>query len=212
MATSTTTRIPVYVYADDPVTQRGIASALRGRPEVQILEEGEVDGASVALVACDEVDEESLRVIRAMQRNGCPRIVLIVVRADESALLAAVEAGICGLVRRSDATPESLTRAVRRAHAGDGTLPPDLLGRLLTELGRLQRNVLAPNGLSFSGLTNRELEVLRLVADGMDTAEIASSLAYSERTIKNVIHDVTMRLNLRNRTHAVAYALRQGLL
>jgi DNA-binding NarL/FixJ family response regulator len=212
MSTNTMTRIPVYVYADDPVTQRGIASALRGRPEVEVLEATEVDGASVALVACDEVDEESVRVIRALQRNGCPRVVLIVARADEASVLAATEAGVCGLVRRADATPESLTSAVRSAEAGDGTMPPDLLGRLLSAMGRLQRQVLMPRGLSFSGLTNREIEVLRLVADGLDTAEIANSLAYSERTIKNIIHDVTVRLNLRNRTHAVAYALRQGLI
>ncbi|HWB72974.1 MAG TPA: helix-turn-helix transcriptional regulator [Egibacteraceae bacterium] len=61
-------------------------------------------------------------------------------------------------------------------------------------------------------LNRREVEVLRLVAEGLDTAEIANHLSYSERTIKNVIHDATMRLNLRNRTHAVAYALRQGLI
>jgi DNA-binding NarL/FixJ family response regulator len=63
-----------------------------------------------------------------------------------------------------------------------------------------------------AGLTEREIEVLRLVADGFDTSEIAGSLAYSERTIKNIIHDVTARLNLRNRSHAVAYAVRQGLI
>ena len=54
--------------------------------------------------------------------------------------------------------------------------------------------------------------MLRLVAEGLDTGEIAKELAYSERTIKNVIHDVTSRLNLRNRSQAVAYALREGLI
>ena len=54
--------------------------------------------------------------------------------------------------------------------------------------------------------------MLRLVADGYDTAEIAQQLAYSERTVKNVLHDVTTRLQLRNRSHAVAYALREGLI
>jgi DNA-binding NarL/FixJ family response regulator len=54
--------------------------------------------------------------------------------------------------------------------------------------------------------------VLRLVADGLDTTEIARRMAYSERTVKNVIHDVTTRLNLRNRSHAVAYAVREGLI
>jgi DNA-binding NarL/FixJ family response regulator len=72
--------------------------------------------------------------------------------------------------------------------------------------------VLAPRGLTFAGLTDRETKVLRLVADGFDTAEIATNLAYSERTVKNVIHDVTARLQLRNRSHAVAYALRAGLI
>jgi DNA-binding NarL/FixJ family response regulator len=56
------------------------------------------------------------------------------------------------------------------------------------------------------------VEVLRLVADGLDTTEVAGRLCYSERTVKNVLHDVTTRLRLRNRTHAVAYALRHGLI
>jgi DNA-binding NarL/FixJ family response regulator len=91
-------------------------------------------------------------------------------------------------------------------------VPPDLLGRLLDQVGTLQRGVLGPRGLTFNGLATREIEVLRLVADGCDTSEIADRLAYSERTVKNVLHDVTTRLQLRNRSHAVAYALRQGLI
>jgi DNA-binding NarL/FixJ family response regulator len=89
-------------------------------------------------------------------------------------------------------------------------VPPDLLGRLLDQVGRLQSNVLTPRGLTISGLTERELRVLKLFAEGMDTAEVAGELFYSERTVKNILHNVTGRLNLRNRTHAVAYAMRQG--
>jgi DNA-binding NarL/FixJ family response regulator len=70
--------------------------------------------------------------------------------------------------------------------------------------------VLAPHGLSLSGLSDREIAVLRLVAEGLDTGEIARQVAYSERTIKNVIHDVTTPLQLRNRSQVVAYALREG--
>ena len=110
--------------------------------------------------------------------------------------------------QRSDGL--AIVAAVRTAARGDGTLPSDLLGRLLTQVGKLQRQVLSPRGLSFGGLSKREVEVLRLVADGLDTGEIAQRLAYSERTIKNVIHDVTTRLQLRNRSQAVAYALREG--
>jgi DNA-binding NarL/FixJ family response regulator len=127
-------------------------------------------------------------------------------------MLAGVEAGACGLLRRSEAIAERLVAAVQSAATGDGSVPADLLGRLLEHVGRLQRQVLSPRGLTISGLTEREIEVLKLVADGMDTSEIAGSLAYSERTIKNIIHDVTARLNLKNRSHAVAYAVRQGLI
>jgi DNA-binding NarL/FixJ family response regulator len=207
-----TERVPVFVYARDPISQAGIAAELRGRPELDVLSETEVDQADVAVVAADEVDDETLRVIKAIQRTGGPRVVLVVAKPDDGGLVAAVEAGACGLLRRAEATPEVLTRAVVAAAQGDGTVPPDLLGRLLSQVGRLQRHVLAPRGLTFSGLTERELGVLKLVAEGMDTAEIAQQLAYSERTIKNIIHDITTRFHLRNRSHAVAFALRQGLI
>ena len=205
-------RIPVYVYASDPLSQAGIASQLRSRPELHVVDDGDLDGASVALVVVDDVDDEAVRVVTAMQRNGCPRVVLVVTRLDDGGLLAAVEAGICGFVRRGDAVPEKLAAAVVAAASGDGTVPPDLLGRLLRQVGQLHRHVLSPRGLSISGMSEREITVLRLVADGLDTAEVANELFYSERTVKNVIHDVTTRLNLRNRTHAVAYALRNGLI
>ena len=62
------------------------------------------------------------------------------------------------------------------------------------------------------GFTERELRILRLVAQGLDTTEIAAELSYSERTVKNAIHAVTERYNLRNRSHAVAYAIRVGVI
>jgi DNA-binding NarL/FixJ family response regulator len=205
-------RISVYVYAHDPISQAGLASQLRARPEIQIVDD-DIDSAAVAVVVVDEVDDETTRVVKAIQRNnGIPRVVLVVTRLDDAGMLAGVEAGACGLLRRSEALPERLVEAIQSAATGDGSVPADLLGRLLEHVGRLQRQVLTPRGLTISGLTEREIEVLRLVADGLDTAEIAGSLAYSERTIKNIIHDVTARLNLRNRSHAVAYAVRQGLI
>jgi DNA-binding NarL/FixJ family response regulator len=153
-----------------------------------------------------------VRTLRTVRRGGCARVVLVATRLDDAGVVDAAEAGVCGLVRRSEATPERLVHVVRTAATGDGSVPPDLLGRLLDHVGRLQRQVLAPRGLSFSGLSSREADVLRLVADGLDTGEIANQLAYSERTVKNVLHDVTTRLQLRNRSHAVAYALRSGLI
>ncbi|MFB7511503.1 response regulator transcription factor, partial [Streptomyces broussonetiae] len=95
---------------------------------------------------------------------------------------------------------------------GEGVLPGDLLGKLLTHVGGLQRSALDPRGLTLSTLTAREADMLRLVAEGFDTAEIAQKTAYSERTVKNVLHEITTRLQLRNRAHAVGYALRNGLI
>ena len=205
-------RTTVYVYAHDPISQAGLASQLRARQEVEIVDD-DVDRAAVAIVVVDEVDDEATRVVRAIQRNdGIPRVVLVVTRLDDAGMMAGVEAGACALIRRSEAQPERLVAAVQAAMTGEGSVPADLLGRLLEHVGRLQRQVLSPRGLTLSGLTAREIEVLRLVAEGLDTAEIAQALAYSERTIKNIIHDVTARLNLRNRSHAVAYAVRQGLI
>jgi DNA-binding NarL/FixJ family response regulator len=205
-------QIPVFVFAADPLTQAGIASVLRTRPEVRIVGDGDVDNAEVAIVAADHVDEDIARVIRAIQRNGCPRVVLVLTRLDEASLLVGVQAGACGFVRRTHVDSAQLVEAIRAAAAGEGSVPPDMLGALLAQLSHLHDQVLEPHGLALSGLAERELDVLRLVAEGLDTAEIARELSYSERTVKGVIHDVTTRLQLKNRSHAVAYALRRGLI
>ena len=205
-------RINVFLYAGDPISQTGIAGQLRLQPEVHLVEHGDIDRAEVAVVVVDQIDEEATRVVRAIQRNGCPRVVMVVTRVDDSGVLAAVEAGACGFLRRAESRPETLVSVIFSAAAGDGNVPPDLLGRLLSNVSMIQQRVLSPLGLSFVGLTTREIEVLKLLADGYDTAEVARELAYSERTVKNVLQDVNRRHNLRNRTHAVAYALRQGLI
>jgi DNA-binding NarL/FixJ family response regulator len=170
------------------------------------------DAANVAVVVVDEVDEDAARVVSALQRPDGPRVVVVATRLDDGGLLAAVEAGASALLRRGEATACALEGAVRAAASGDGSVPGDLLGRLLGQVGRLKRQVLDPRGIPLTGLSERETAVLRLVAEGLETGEIARRLSYSERTIKNVIHDVTSRLGLRNRSHAVAFALREGLI
>jgi DNA-binding NarL/FixJ family response regulator len=205
-----TSPIRVRVHASDCLSEAGVTAELKQWPEVSIV--ADADEADVAIVVADDVDRDTVRMLRAAQRGDGDRAVLVATRIDDRGLLEAVEAGACGVVRRSDANGQAIVAAVRTAARGDGTLPSDLLGRLLTQVGKLQRQVLAPHGLSFGGLSEREVAVLRLVADGLDTGEIAQELAYSERTIKNVIHDVTTRLHLRNRSQAVAYALREGLI
>jgi DNA-binding NarL/FixJ family response regulator len=204
-------RVQVFVAAEDPVSRDGAASLLRGQG-VELVDDHRLDREVVAVVVVDDVDEQATREIRSLRRRGVESVVVVATRVDDGGLLAAVEAGANGVLRRSQSTPQNLVSSIHAAAAGDGSLPPDLLGRLLGQVGRLQRQVLSPHGLTFSGLTEREVRVLKLLADGLDTSEVARQLFLSERTVKNVVHDVTSRLNLRNRTHAVAYALRHGFI
>jgi DNA-binding NarL/FixJ family response regulator len=204
--------IPTYVYSQDPISQAGITSQLRFWREIRLVEEADLEEAQVAVIAADGVDEETTRVLRGLQRGGKPKLLLVAANLDGPALVAAAEVGVSGLLRRVDATPGQLVRTIVKVASGEAEVPSDLLGRLLDQVGRLQRQVLTPRGLSFSGLNARETVVLRLVAEGHDTSEIADQLCYSERTVKNVLHDITTRLQLRNRTHAVAYAVREGLI
>ncbi len=205
-------RVTVDVRAQDPISQAGLASHLRTRPEVRLVEQDDTETPEVVVVVADAVDEDVLRALRQIHRTSAVRGVLVTTHIDEQQLLSAAECGFIGIVRRAEATPERLVRVIGAVAKGEGHVPPDLLGNLLEQVGRLQGEVLGPRGLNFTGLANREIEVLRLVAEGCDTADIALKLAYSERTIKNVLHAVMTRLNLRNRSHAVAYALRQGLI
>ena len=207
-----TQRVPTYLHATDPISHAGVAGQLRPRPEIQVLGPEEADRAVVAVVVADGVGEDTLRVLRGLRCGGVPHLVVVATQIDDGDLAAIIEIGIVGLIRRCDATPDRLVSVITSAAEGEGSVPPDLLGRLLNQVGRLQRQVLGPRGLTFSGLAEREIQVLRLVADGLDTAEIAVKLSYSQRTVKNVLHDITSRLQLRNRSHAVAYALRHGLI
>jgi DNA-binding NarL/FixJ family response regulator len=218
-------RIPVWVKALDPLSQFGLVHSLRQRPEIVLISDAELGELQqgqqtdqrtappvVALIAVDTLDSTAVQVLRSATQRGCRRTVLIGSKIDDDALMTAVELGVSGVLRRTDATADRIVHLLQAAAAGDGSLPPDLLGRLLGQVSRMQRHVLAPRGLSHTGLSDRETQVLRLVADGKDTQEIARELSYSERTVKNVLHDVTSRLQLKNRSHAVAYALREGLI
>ena len=204
------TAIATYVHARDPISRAGVAAELRTRPEVRVVDS--VAQAAVAVLVADSVDATATQDLRSLTKDHHPRLMLIVTTVDDAALVMAAEAGASGLLRRGDATADMLVRTIVKVAAGEGEVPPDLLGRLLEQVGRLQRQVLAPRGLTFTGLTPREVAVVRLVADGLDTREIALQMCYSERTVKNVLHDLTTRLQLRNRTHAVAYAVREGLI
>lgn len=208
-----TTRRRTHVHALDPVSAAGIASEVMGHPKIELIDFGEAaDAESVAVVGLDTLDDESAQMIRKARRHGCRRVVLVCAAPQALDLLAAVELGVCAILPRSEATPHRLAHAVLSSAAGEAAMPADMLGRLLDHVARIQHDVLAPRGLRVSGMADREVRILKLVADGMDTKEIATELCYSERTVKNVLHDVTTRFQLKNRSHAVAYAVREGLI
>ncbi len=205
-------KLSVHVCGDDPIIEAGVASQLRGRPDVRVIDPHFKNEAAVTVVVIERLDDSSECRLRSLRCNGQDRLVVVCTTLDDGALMRAVELGVSAVLRRSAAPPDRVSVAVVAAARGDGAMAPDLLGRLLEQMSGLQRLVLAPRGIGPNGFTDREVDVLRLLADGCDTSEIADSLAYSERTIKNVIHDVTSRLHLRNRSHAVAYAMRTGVI
>jgi DNA-binding NarL/FixJ family response regulator len=200
----------ILVFSEDPLLELGVVEQLRRDERVIVMTYGE-QWARVVLLVTDEIDEGAAAAARTMTSHGM-KVVVVASKLDEQALMAAVAAGVCGFVRRASASAETLVQAALAADRGEGSLPPDLVAPLLSAIHSGQRNVLEPRGLSLTHLTGREADVLRLLADGFDTAEVSRKLSYSERTIKGVVQDVMRRYNLRNRTHAVAYALRLGLI
>lgn len=203
-------RLRVFVHAEDPILEAGIAALFRLAPAVSVTDE--IADASVVVVVAEAIDIATTRVLQQVAATGGARIVVIAARLEEADLVAGIEAGACAFVRRNEARPDRLVAAVEAAAAGDGAVPADLLGSLLARWSHLRDHQQPGRGLRLSGFTDRELQVLRLVAEGHETAEIARRLCYSERTVKAVIHQVVTRFQLRNRAQAVAYAVRQGVI
>lgn len=210
--TAIATRTPVLLLATDPILRNGLRTTLQTRPEIRVVEEDDAVSDTVVIVATDRVDDQTKQTLRSLQCRGMAKVVLIAAELDDADVLAAVENGVCAVARRAEVDADILVRLANAASSGEGVLPPDLLGRLLGRVSRLQRQVLEPRGLHIAGFTDREKEVLRLLAAGLSTSEIARQLSYSQRTIKSIVHDVTNRFQLRNRSHAVAFAMREGLI
>ena len=200
------------VWIDDPnpIFRRGLAACVEGvRYEVT----GESSGLDPAPELADgdillfAVDAAVLPRAAALGQTEGVHLVGIVGEAREELLYDTLAAGLAGVLVRSSLTPARLTSCLGAVVSGQGALPPDLLGRMVSGLARG-----APRGARVPGLAGREVSVLRLLAEGESTREIAESLSYSERTVKNIVHDLLMKLDCRTRAHAVALATRQGVI
>ncbi|WP_410660108.1 LuxR C-terminal-related transcriptional regulator [Amycolatopsis sp. lyj-112] len=207
-----TREITVAVHAPDPITTAGLASQLGTRPGLTVRDWDLRAEADVLVFAAECLTPETVLWLRRLSAEVNKPVVLVVSQIGESELVPAIECRVVAVLPRSATTGERLAHAVRAAASGGGVLPPSLLGELLKHVERLQREVLDPMGVNTAGLSTREIDVLRLMADGMDTVEIAGELCYSERSVKHIIQGITGRLNLKNRPHAVAYAVRAGVI
>jgi len=207
----------VKLFVVDPHTiyRRGLAACLEGLPEVESVgQAGTVAQAwgdealfAADLILLDHAMERGAEFLGAVgEATGAP-VVVCSSYCSEEAVLAALQSGAAGVLRKETLTTESLANAVRAAAGGTGVVTSELLRDLLDGLARdgYDKPVAAR-------LTDREQQVLSLIAAGHPTREVAQELCYSERTVKNVLHDVVTKLNARSRSQAVAFAVREGLI
>jgi DNA-binding NarL/FixJ family response regulator len=198
------------VSAYDSVDAAGVAAMLGGRSELELLPRRQEAQAEVMVLVADPVRPGVLDLVRSVAGRTSTRFVLVSDERWVTDLFGAIRLGLAAVVPRAEVTADRLTRAILTAHQGGAELPSTILAKLLTQIGRLQRDVLGPRGLNAHGLDNREVDVLRLLADGFNTREVAEKLSYAERTVKNILHALIARLGLHNRSQAVAYAIRIG--
>lgn len=200
------------VWIDDPhvIFRRGLASCVASEGfEVAGESAGfspKPDLENVAVLLFD-IEGSGLDEAVEAARGSVVKLVGMARNATEETLREGVQAGLAGFVVRADLTPRGLTACLVAVAGGHGSLPPDLTARLVgTAPGG------APRPATPDRLADRELRVLKLLADGRDTRGIASELAYSERTVKNIVHDVLVKTNCRTRAQAVAVATRRGFI
>jgi DNA-binding NarL/FixJ family response regulator len=148
--------------------------------------------------------------LTAVHETTGARVIVCSSDGGQEAVVSALQAGAVGYLRKDELTPETLATAVKAAANGTGVVTPDLLEHLLANH---QANAEAAAARPVAAkLTDREQQVLSLIAAGHPTREVAQELCYSERTVKNVLHDVVTKLNARSRSQAVAFAVREGLI
>jgi DNA-binding NarL/FixJ family response regulator len=206
------------VLADDQaVVREGLVTLLGLLPEVDVVGAAADGMEAVELVAEHEPDVllVDLRMPRcdgveatARVRAEHPRteVVVLTTYADDESLLSALRAGARGFLTK-DADAESIARALHSAAHGMSTVDSELQRRLVEVASRAR----TPRAQDVEGLTAREVEVLRLIANGLSNTEIARTLVISEATVKTHVNHLFAKAGLRDRAQAVAYAYRTGL-
>lgn len=146
---------------------------------------------------------EAIREIK--EQNPQARILVLTSFSEDENVYAAIKAGAQGYLMK-DASPQDILAAIREVHRGEPSMDPSIAQKLMRELQR--SSGLPP---SEEPLTEREVEVLKLLAQGLQNKEIAEELVISERTVSTHVSNILSKLHLANRTQAALYALKEGL-
>lgn len=203
----------VFVVDPHSIYRRGLAASLELIEDVEsVAHAGSIRDAwehpalfESDIVLLDQAMDGGDEFVGNVAESTGARVVVCSSVGSEEAVLEAIQAGAIGFLRKDTLTPERLASAVSAAASGSGVVAADLLTGLL-------RSISPDSRPAQSRLNDREQQVLTLIAAGHPTREVAEQLCYSERTVKNVLHDVVTKLNARSRSQAVAYAVREGLI
>jgi DNA-binding NarL/FixJ family response regulator len=209
--------VKLFVLDPHTIYRRGLAACLEPMPEVEavahaesVREAWETPGLFEAdLVILDPAVDGGAEFIGAARESTGAQVMVCSSDVKEESVRSAMQAGAIGYLRKDTLTPDGLGTAVQAVANGTGVMTPELLGNLLRNLSSEGDNGGRPPAMR---LTDREQQVLSLIAAGHPTREVAKQLCYSERTVKNVLHDVVTKLNARSRSQAVAFAVREGLI
>jgi NarL family two-component system response regulator LiaR len=210
--------ITVLIVDDHAVVRGGIRGFLETQPDLQVLGEAASGAEGVKLAAetvpdvvLMDLDMPEMDGVEATRRirDASPRTQVVVLTSfhDDAHVFPAVKAGALSY-QLKDIGPEDLAETVRRAARGEAVLNPQVAARLVRELAGAR----APQANPLGELSGRELEVLRLIAEGLSNAEIAGRLVLSEKTVKGHVSNILGKLQLADRTQAAVLAWRQGMI
>ncbi len=212
--------------SSSPTTTRCTAGAWRWcstrKPGIEIIGEAS-DGAEAIRRAEELLPDVVLMDIRMPRRSGIEactaikdvapstKIVILTISDEESDLYEAVRAGANGYLLK-DVPGEEIAAGIRAVAGGQSLISPSMASKLLTEFGAMIKRAEERQQLPVPRLTDREMEVLRLVARGMANRDIAKELFISENTVKNHVRNILEKLQLHSRMEAVVYAVREKIL
>ena len=209
--------ITVLLVDDHEMVRRGVRDFLETQGDITVVAEAGSGEEAVRLAAEHAPDVALMDLImpgmdgveatrRLTTRSPRTSVVMLTSYHNDEHVFPAIRAGALSYVLK-EIGPGELAEAVRKAAAGEAVLHPRVAARVVRELHGARRD--EPN--AFRELSDRELEVLKLIADGLSNAEIASRLYVSEKTVKSHVSNILGKLHLADRTQAAVYAWRQGV-